>query len=254
MERLASALPLLIVAAHRRLGRVRARALRRPVLRQRGPRRNAACPGCPQISPRRPACSCARRSSSRRWSLPAPIVTGDANGVARALGRDHPGRARPGLHAAAGVGHRGRHRLFGRRLAASVNSRKWAAHRARVGHQPARGSADGRAPRRNARAALAVARCARCACSARALGSASTSRWRPARAQDVVRDVLREAGRKCGRDARVDLLTLRRRRRAVYRLSALCDSLDARQLARRNRAWRLGLGRYRPRSWRTVRE
>jgi len=47
-------------------------------------------------------------------------------------------------------------------------------------------------------------------------------------AQERVRDVLREAGTKCGQDARLELLSFDVDG-AVYRLSALCDSLDARQ-------------------------
>ncbi|HYP77145.1 MAG TPA: mechanosensitive ion channel family protein [Polyangiaceae bacterium] len=47
-------------------------------------------------------------------------------------------------------------------------------------------------------------------------------------AHDVVREILIEVGKKCGRDARLDLLGFDVDG-AVYRLSALCDSLDARQ-------------------------
>ncbi len=43
-----------------------------------------------------------------------------------------------------------------------------------------------------------------------------------------MREVLSEAGKKCGHDARLDLLSFDADG-AVYRLSALCDSLDARQ-------------------------
>ena len=50
----------------------------------------------------------------------------------------------------------------------------------------------------------------------------------PTAAQERVREVLSEAGRRCGRDARLDLLSFDVDG-AVYRLSALCDSLDARQ-------------------------
>jgi len=46
--------------------------------------------------------------------------------------------------------------------------------------------------------------------------------------QELVREILREAGRKCGQDARLELLSFDVDG-AVYRLSALCDSLDARQ-------------------------
>jgi len=47
-------------------------------------------------------------------------------------------------------------------------------------------------------------------------------------AQDKVREVLGEVGMKCGHEARLDLLRFDADG-AVYRLSALCDSLDARQ-------------------------
>jgi len=47
-------------------------------------------------------------------------------------------------------------------------------------------------------------------------------------AQDEVREVLAGACRKCGQDARLDLLGFDVDG-VVYRLSALCDSLDARQ-------------------------
>jgi hypothetical protein len=50
----------------------------------------------------------------------------------------------------------------------------------------------------------------------------------PSAAQDKVREVLREAGKKCGHDARLDLLSFDVDG-AVYRLSALCDSLEGRQ-------------------------
>jgi len=45
---------------------------------------------------------------------------------------------------------------------------------------------------------------------------------------DKAREVLTEAGKKCGHDARLDLLSFDVDG-AVYRLSALCDSLDARR-------------------------
>jgi hypothetical protein len=47
-------------------------------------------------------------------------------------------------------------------------------------------------------------------------------------AQERAREILVEAGKKCGRDPRLDLLSFDVDG-AVYRLSALCDSLDARQ-------------------------
>ena len=47
-------------------------------------------------------------------------------------------------------------------------------------------------------------------------------------AQDQVREILNGAGKKCGRDPRLDLLSFDADG-AIYRLSALCDSLDARQ-------------------------
>ena len=47
-------------------------------------------------------------------------------------------------------------------------------------------------------------------------------------AQERVREILVEAGKKCGKDARLDLVSFDVDG-AVYRLSALCDSLDARQ-------------------------
>ena len=48
-------------------------------------------------------------------------------------------------------------------------------------------------------------------------------------AQEKVREVLSEAGKKCGHDARLDLLSFDVDA-AHYRLSALCDSLDARRV------------------------
>jgi len=50
----------------------------------------------------------------------------------------------------------------------------------------------------------------------------------PSAAQDKVREILNEIGNKCGRDARLDLLGFDVDG-ALYRLSALCESLDARQ-------------------------
>jgi small-conductance mechanosensitive channel len=50
----------------------------------------------------------------------------------------------------------------------------------------------------------------------------------PSAAQDRVREILSQAGNKCGHQARLDLLSFDVEG-AVYRLSALCDSLDARQ-------------------------
>ena len=47
--------------------------------------------------------------------------------------------------------------------------------------------------------------------------------------QDKVREILAEAGKKCGHDAKLDLLAFDVDA-AHYRLSALCDSLDARRL------------------------
>ena len=47
--------------------------------------------------------------------------------------------------------------------------------------------------------------------------------------QDRVREVLREVGRKCGQQPELDLLAFDVEA-AHYRLSALCDSLDARRV------------------------
>ena len=47
-------------------------------------------------------------------------------------------------------------------------------------------------------------------------------------AQEKVREILLDAGKKCGKEARLELLSFDLDG-AVYRLSALCDSLDARQ-------------------------
>jgi hypothetical protein len=47
-------------------------------------------------------------------------------------------------------------------------------------------------------------------------------------AQDKVREILIEAGKRCGQEPRLDLLGFDLDG-ASYRLSALCDSLDARQ-------------------------
>jgi small-conductance mechanosensitive channel len=46
--------------------------------------------------------------------------------------------------------------------------------------------------------------------------------------QEKVREVLAEAGRKCGHDAKLDLLAFDVDA-ALYRLSALCDSLDGKR-------------------------
>jgi hypothetical protein len=47
-------------------------------------------------------------------------------------------------------------------------------------------------------------------------------------AHERVREILREAGAKCGHDPKLDLLAFDADG-AVYRLSALCDSLDGKR-------------------------